>query len=202
MHPWYFDDERAWETIDPCDAWIFDKLVLAKMLGYECGPVGINVRWPGKYIVRPCVNFKGFGLGASIEELESETDHLPTGHFWCEIFTGKHLSVDFHYGEIILVVEGIRGESYPGFTRWLKWRKIKENIDPPVKITSLISKYEYTNCEFIGTNLIEVHLRRNPDFYYGNTEYIPIFDKNFVIPEGYTFVRDPGEHGRIGALIK
>ena len=36
-------DDTTWESVDPNDAWALDKLVLAKKLGYNCGPAGVNV---------------------------------------------------------------------------------------------------------------------------------------------------------------
>ena len=58
------DEENIWMNADPDDLWVFDKLILSKKLGYACGPVGTNVPKPDWYIVRPCVNAIGLGLGA------------------------------------------------------------------------------------------------------------------------------------------
>ena len=34
------DDDDVWELAHEEDLWIFDKLILSKRLGYQCGPVG------------------------------------------------------------------------------------------------------------------------------------------------------------------
>ena len=71
------EEDKVWKTIDPEHIWVMDKLILSKKLGYNCGPVGIDVPTPGYYIVRPCVNALGLGLGAQKVWLEKETMHLP-----------------------------------------------------------------------------------------------------------------------------
>ena len=89
-------EDLVWKTIDPDDIWVLDKLILSRKLRYKCGPVGLDVPYPGFYIVRPCVNMIGLGLGAQKIWLDSDTTHLPVGHFWCEWFEGRHLSIDYH----------------------------------------------------------------------------------------------------------
>ena len=87
-------DEQAWLNCHEDDLWIFDKLILSRKLGYICGPKGLEVPEPGRYIVRPAVNTSGMGEGARIQFLAKSTNHLPPGSFWCEVFTGRHLSID------------------------------------------------------------------------------------------------------------
>ena len=94
----------AWKNADPEDLWIFDKLIVARKLGYSCGPAGTDVLSPDHYIVRPCVNIPGMGRGASIQWIEQDTDHLKDGHFWCELFKGRHISVDYKDGQQVLAV--------------------------------------------------------------------------------------------------
>lgn len=203
MHPWYYDDDKAWLEIDPDDTWIFDKLIISRKLGYECGPVGVAVKKPGNYIVRPCVNFCGMGLGAIFVNIEKETLHLPPGHFWCEIFKGRHLSIDYNYGEQILCVEGLRNNFVTELTKWSAWRKVNKKLNPPKDILEVLKKYEYSNCEFIGGKLIEIHLRRNPNFYYAKEEYIPVYNRATPCPKGFRYLEDPDGNGiRHGAFIK
>jgi hypothetical protein len=76
------------------DLWIYDKLILCKKLGYICGPKGQPVPEPGEYVVKPIVNMMGMGLGAKKVFIQDSTEHLEDGFFWCEIFKGRHLSVD------------------------------------------------------------------------------------------------------------
>lgn len=195
------NEHEVWIALDPDDMWMMDKLIISRKMGYICGPVGQQVPEPGYYIVRPCVNALGLGLGASIEYIEEDTDHLTPGHFWCEIFEGRHLSVDYYWGWQGLTVEGFK--SPDTFTKWDKWIRVNDKIPLPKILTKAAMEYENLNCEFIGGKLIEVHLRQNPDFRYKNKEFIPVWEgQSTDPPEGYQFVEDPEIHGRIGAFIK
>ena len=198
----------AWINTDPEDLWVFDKLILARKLGYICGGMGVNVPKPDYYIVRPCVNLYGLGLGAKMEYLEQDTCHLPPGHFWCELFKGRHLSIDYQWGEQKLAVEGFKPEET--FIQWNKWVQISVEVPFPKILDSFLSKYEWINCEFIGGKLIEIHFRRNPDFSYNNTEYIPVWQGQDSMPptwekldtsEKYRFVEHIDELPKIGAFV-
>jgi len=194
-------EEDVWQTIEPDDIWMMDKLILSRKMGYLCGPVGQPVPQAGYYIVRPCVNALGLGLGASIELIKGDTDHLTPGHFWCEIFEGRHISVDYYWGLQGITVEGFK--SPDTFTKWDKWVRVNDKIPLPKILTKAGMEYENINCEFIGGKLIEVHLRSNPDFRYNNNEFIPVWEgESTESLEGYQFVKDPEIHGRIGAFIK
>jgi hypothetical protein len=89
------EEDRVWKSMSPDDMWLMDKLILSKKLGYTCGPVGIDVPKSNWYVVRPCINPMGLGLGTQKVWIENDTTHLPVGHFWCEWFEGEHYSVDF-----------------------------------------------------------------------------------------------------------
>ena len=199
----YSQEDTAWLDTDPQDIWIYDKLIIARRLGYSCGPAGVDVPQDGKYIVRPCVNGVGLGLGASIQHLTVKgwTDHLPPGTFWCEIFEGDHISVDYEWGKQILAVQGHKPADT--FTHWDRWVKVKDRIAVPKLLQPLTWKYRWMNCEYIGGKLIEVHLRRNPDFDYDNQEFIPVWQgQDTTPPAGYQYVECPEAHGRVGAWIK
>ena len=194
------EEDRVWKTIDPNHMWVLDKLILSKKLGYKCGPTGIDVPTPGWYIVRPCVNAMGLGLGAEKVWLEEETMHLPLGYFWCEWFEGRHLSVDYHYGLPKLCVEGFKDEST--FTQWDRWIKTDDFVHFPEVLNEFISK-PWINCEFIGGKLIEVHFRHNMDFEGDIQEFIPIWEgQDTTPPHGYTYKEYPDVHGRIGAFVR
>lgn len=167
-------DAIAWENAKDCDLWVFDKLILSKRLGYRCGPVGVSVPEPGNYIVRPCVNILGMGRGAKYYFIEDQTDNLPVGYFWCEIFTGRHLSVDYLNGEQILSVEGIRNSAE--LWKFSCWQQVNDEIPLPDMFVPLIQRHRYINVEYIDGNVIEVHLRNNPDFIYGNTVAYPVWN--------------------------
>ena len=105
------DDE--WNHIHPLDLWVYNKLFLSRVLGYTCGPAGTTVPKSDFYIVRPSFNLLGMGRFARKEWIENNTEHLHPSEFWCEIFEGDHLSVDFYYQRAELVVLGTREDSDP-----------------------------------------------------------------------------------------
>jgi hypothetical protein len=194
-------EDIVWKTIDPNDIWVMDKLILSRKLGYISGPVGLDVPIPGYYIVRPCVNMIGLGLGARRVFVEKETINLPVGYFWCEWFDGRHISIDYHWGKQTLAVEGFR-DSHT-FTHWKMWKRVDDKIALPLVLADLATKYEYINCEFIGGKLIEVHLRRNEDFSNNIDLFIPVWEGQDTTPAaGYVYIDYPDVHGRIGAFIK
>ena len=93
------DYDNEFFDLDPNDLWVYNKLQISRMLGYRCGPIGVKVLKPDNYIVRPSINFLGLGFGAHFTYIQDTTDHLTPGHFWCEIFEGKHYSVDYEFGK-------------------------------------------------------------------------------------------------------
>jgi hypothetical protein len=194
-------EDTVWQTIDPDDIWALDKLILSRKLGYNCGPVGLDVPKPGYYIVRPCVNMMGLGLGAQRIYLEESTVRLPVGHFWCEWFAGRHLSIDYCRGKQVLAVEGFKDPDT--FTHWKIWQRVDDVVPLPDIVKQFVNKYEYINCEFIGDRLIEVHFRRNEDFNANVNVFIPVWEgQSTVPPRGYTYRDYPDIHGRIGAFVK
>lgn len=194
-------EDLVWKNIDPDDIWALDKLILSRKLGYTCGPIGLDVPKPAWYIVRPCVNMIGLGLGSQKVWLEKETTHLPLGYFWCEWFEGRHLSIDYHWGKQVLVVEGYKSNNT--FTKWDHWIKVSDRIKIPKIVSSLSKKHEWINCEFVGKKLIEVHFRHNEDFDGDIIHFVPVWKgESTTAPEGYTYREYPDLHGRIGAFVK
>ena len=176
-------------------------MFLSRILGYTCGPIGVQVPKSDFYIVRPSFNLLGMGRFARIEWIESSTDHLHPSEFWCEIFDGEHLSVDFKNKVPELVVLGERDSDEPLY-KWKKWSKINKNINFPEILNRLRGNYEYINCEFIGNRLIEVHFRQNPDFRFQNSVAIPNWTtKELDFSENYTYISDP-DYLRSGFWIK
>ena len=193
-------EEDVWDTIDPDDIWVMDKLILSRKMGYVCGPIGTDVPKPDFYIVRPCVNALGLGLGASISFINECTDHFTPGSFWCEVFKGRHLSVDYLDGEQILAIEGIKPSDT--FTKWTKWYKVEDQIPLPEILKPLSTKYRYLNAEYIDGKLIEVHFRHNPDWEEDLIEFIPVWEgQDTTPPVGYEYRDYPDIHGRIGAFL-
>jgi hypothetical protein len=202
----------AWQTTDWRELWVLDKLILARSCGYTCGPAGQPVPAPGQYVVRPCVNAKGMGEGARIEHLERDTDHLPAGTFWCEVFEGDHLSVDYTPAariagcKPILCVQGFRNADAP-LWKWQSWVRISPSFAPmlPSHVERAIKPGTPVNAEFIGGHLIEVHFRRNIDFDNGIRIYRPVWDDEPNSPETppleFLQWRDDPDGHRLGAWV-
>lgn len=185
----YFFDHEAWKRCKVDDLWIFDKLILSKKLGYVCGPVGVNVPEPGTYILRPITNILGMGREARIVYIEEDTEHLIPGNFWCEVFDGRHLSVDYINQQQVLCVEGFKESKRHELYKFRSWQVVEDNIPFPSILKDL--DYPYINCEFIGGNLIEVHLRLNSDFKNNEKELIVVWKgESIEPPDGFKFVPD------------
>ncbi len=199
------DCNDEWNQIHSSDLWVYNKLFLSRILEYTCGPVGTTVPQSDFYIVRPSINILGMGHNARYEWIENSTDHFHPAEFWCEIFKGEHLSVDFKDKKAELVVRGIKNDDSPLY-KWKKWEKIDKKVEFPSILNKIKGNYEYINCEFIDGNLIEVHFRQNPDFRYGNTEAIPVWNdesskNNDILEEKYKYIEDKDYH-REGFYIK
>lgn len=207
---YYPDSDQEWNQIHTQDLWVYNKLFLSRVLGYTCGPFGTSVPKPDYYIIRPSFNLMGMGRCAKKRFIFPQTEgyfeeyDMHPSDFWCEIFDGDHISVDFYKQESKLVV---LGEQYDtnDFYKWKKWSKIDKKIDFPSILTKLKGNYDWINCEFIGDKLIEVHFRRNPDFRWGNYECLPIWDektyKKIVNNCEYKFIPEK-DFLRIGYFIR
>ena len=193
--------EEEFNSINTKDLWVYNKLQLSRLLKYNCGPAGMKVHSSGLYIVRPSVNFMEMGKKSRISFLESSTEHLHPGEFWCEIFKGEHLSVDFRYGKPTLIVKGFKNAKN-SLSRWNCWSKVERNVKFPSILNDLVGKYEVINCEFIGNNLIEVHFRPNSDFRHGNSIAIPVWNDELIYNyKNFKYIEDP-DVDRMGFWIK
>lgn len=187
---YYFDSKEEWKSIHQEDLWVYNKLILNTRLRHLCGPTGVPVPYSDNYIVRPSINLLGMGRFSRIEWIDKETEHFHPAEFWCEIFRSEHISVDFYKKKSKLVVVG-KKESEDPFYKWKKWYKIDREVEFPDILNNLKGNYEWINCEFIGNKLIEVHFRRNPDFRYGNTVAIPVWDGEKIEKfKNLTFIKD------------
>ena len=166
------NDSDFWEFADVEDLWLFDKLILSRKLEYNCGPAGVLPKQEGRYIVRPCVNYRMMAKGARFMHLNNKNDFIPDGFFWCEIFTGRHLSFDFHYGKQVLAVESIRENE--DLSRFVYRKKVTYEFQLPDFLKPISTKYEWLNVKVIGDKIIEVHLRYD-DGFYGH-------DYNIIVP--------------------
>ena len=176
-------DVDVWDAIALDDLWCLDKLILSKKLGYTCGPAGIAPATAGQYVVRPIMNLKMMGVGAKIQYLAS--DSIPDGYFWCELFTGRHLSFDYNWGKQILAVEGFRADP-TRLDRFSRWTKTNEDFKLPEILQTVADKYKWFNAEVIGNKVVEVHFRYNDDFANHDADtIIPVWkDKFYSSPAG------------------
>ena len=198
---YYLEGNDEWNNIHPSDLWVYNKLFLSRMLGYNCGPVGTTVPKSDFYIVRPSFNLFGMSRFARKEWIEKTTDDFHPSEFWCEIFEGEHLSIDYHNQKQDLAILGTKNQDDP-IHQWSKWEKVDKKIDFPDVLKNLNKNYEWINCEFIGGHLIEVQFRRNPNFRYGNSVAIPIWDEKMKENyNGYQFIED-SSYERKGFWIK
>jgi hypothetical protein len=187
---YFLDVNDEWNQIHPKDIWAYNKLSLSRVLEYTCGPTGTTVPVPDFYIIRPSINLLGMSRFARKEWIENETEDFHPSEFWCEIFEGPHLSVDFHEKKSELVVLGEKNAEDPLY-KWQKWSKIDAEVEFPSILSDLVGDYEWINCEFIGNHLIEVQFRQNPDFRYGNSVAIPVWnDKINSDNSDYQFIED------------
>jgi len=192
--------------VRPDDLWIYNKLQISRKLGYNCGPIGAPVPWPGEYIIRPVMNFLGMGRNArkiDLNPTDLTENYAHPGEFWCEYFTGEHISVDFVHKKPVLVVTGEKERTNLSIeeSRWRIWRKIDQIVTFPPFLEQIAEQYPIINVEMIGGNVIEVHLRGNPDFVWGNTVAIPVYDdEELHPPEGFTYIESP-DYTRKGFYI-
>jgi hypothetical protein len=197
-------DSDIWQTTDPHDLWVMDKLIVSKLAGHVCGPRGSKVPVPGRYMVKPVINSFGMGLMARIEHVSGYAETIHPSEFWCEIFEGRHISVDYEKGKQVLAVEGIKHDGMP-FQRFSMWVRVEDEIPIPDFLDEIAVRHRFVNCEFIGGKLIEIHLRRNPDFQWGNSVMIPAWvdESRPKSAEGMEFKPDkpncPSE--RIGCYV-
>lgn len=177
------DDKDYWNYIDPEDLWVTDKLLLAKRLGYVCGPAGVPPPCADFYVVRPCVNYRMMSRGAQIMFLSpDEYESVPDGYFWVERFRGRHISYDYNYGFQYLAVEGFRDDP-TRLDRFSKWRRLHDSeiFYVPDILIHILKKYKWTNIETIGGRVIEVHFRYNDDFRgHIGEEIIPVWKDEFI----------------------
>lgn len=172
------DDYQVWQDI-PAFRRLYNKLDLSLRLGYTCGPAGCPVPVTGEYVVRPVINLSGMGATAYITTLEKDKDHdVPPGYFWCERFTGDHISINYSWRKGQLYpVNACQGWNNPNelyrFSRWKLLEKIPE-FDLPDWIHETMDAH-HINIEFIDGKIIEIHGRHGMDFPKNAVEIVPVW---------------------------
>lgn len=193
-------DREAWVRADPEDLWVYDKLILSRKLGYICGPADVPVPYPDEYIVRPITNILGMSIGARKRWITRDTFFLDPGTFWCEVFTGKHLTYDYIDGNQAVCYEGFLAEG--SLSKFVKWQKTSDKFTPPEFVLNLSKKYGHINIECKGDKIIEMHLRPNPDWIQYNADVlIPDWKETACPGKEYKYVKD-ADAGRLGFWIK
>jgi hypothetical protein len=188
------DDLDVWPQCPTDWLWVYDKLIVARKQNIQAGPAGIPVPCDGDYVVRPITNIRMMSRGASIQRLtQSNPDAVPDGYFWSEIVQGRHVSVDYHYGQQDLTVEGLRDDARR-LDRFSCWAKISEVYALPEFLTGLGQIVPWINVEYIGGTAIEVHLRYNDDFRNHSGDMIyPVWKENpLPQPPGATWYPSAG----------
>lgn len=188
-------DTRAYQIVPGLRHW-YNKLWLSEHLGYLCGPAGISPPVSAVYVIRPIINLVGMSAGTRKRWIfAGDVRSVEPGYFWCEEFSGKQISVDYQWEGKWVPVSGWEAtidENDP--VMFKKWKRVFEY--PEIgSFFDEIADHNITrlNIEFIGSNVIEVHLRPSSDPDYD--ELIPVWkdtEQNIEVFErlGYTFVED------------
>ncbi len=205
-------DFEAWEKYPHHHKW-FNKLYLAELMGYKCGPTGLAPDVTDHYIVRPIYNLSGMGVGSKVIKIEAgDATKVPPGYFWCEFIAGIQYSATYEFVDgrwkSISCWQGTNDIN--NLSRFVSW--IRSTYKP--KVSSQFNELHDVgriNIEFIGDKPIEVHLRESPDPNYD--ELIPVWDDNSVNKEaylsrGYRYIESYDDANgfleipRIGFLVK
>jgi len=175
------EDFECWEYY-PQHRWVFNKLDVARRLGYHSGPACVPVKVTGNYIVRPIYNLYGMSVSAEQKFLRVEDahqmhnhKHIPPGHFWCEWFEGDHYSIDYAWsgGHLEPTTTTVGTKEGLKFTQWTKIANVDKKLPDWF---DHFDDVEELNVEFIGDKLIEVHLRSGNDIVHNDpvgTKMIP-----------------------------
>ena len=195
-------DIDVWSTVPTRHLWIYDRLILSRALGYVAAPAGIPVPEPGWYMIKPITNLRGMGRGAQRVWLTADlSDAVPDGHFWMPCFEGRHISVDYHWGEPVLTVEGFRDSDR--LDRFCRWCRVADVLPLPTCLMMVAQDLEWLNVEYVGGQAIEVHARYNDDFrnHDGDEIYPQWRDEPVTQPMGTAWY--PSSAGdRLGFWVK
>lgn len=182
-------DSDVYETCPPEWLWVYDKLIIARRQGIRAAPAGIPVPESAEYIVRPITNIRMMGRGARRMWIQAGDDEpVPDGFFWSEVLEGPHLSVDYHWGQQALTVEGHRDDPYR-LDRFSRWNRVDVIRPLPTMLNGLHYYQEWINVEYVGDHVIEVHLRFNDDFAnHDADEIVPVWPgQDATPPEGWSW---------------
>jgi hypothetical protein len=199
----FVSDCDVWSQCPSDWLWIYDKVIIARKQHLLAAPAGIPVPRDGEYIIRPITNLRMMGRGAKLMFIHKGNDAVvPDGFFWSEVLEGRHISVDFHWGQQSLAVEGFR-DNPERLDRFNRWIKVSDRFDFPAMLRGLETKTPWINVEYIGDKIIEIHLRYNDDFAnHDSDEIVPVWRGETVTqPMGWSwYSSSAGE--RLGFWVK
>lgn len=176
----YIADYQAYPLLPQADRWILNKLTLAERLGYACGPTGMIVP-AGDYCVRPMMNMYGNGAGGFFKVTvptggRRNFRNLP-GYFWCEWFSGQHISIQY-----IDDVPVVYGEHTLDGSNVLSSTLIRANdgaaVTAPAMPAMLQGISKYMAIEMLGDKIIEA----SPRLYSNNARQFIIDDYKVIDP--------------------
>ena len=198
----FINDSDVWSTCPNDWLWIYDKVIVARKQRILAAPAGIPVPRDGWYIVRPITNIRMMGRGARRQYLLKDSDDVPDGFFWSEVLSGRHISVDYHWGKQELTAEGFRDDP-DRLDRFSRWCRVEDRIPLPQWLRDLGSQAQWINVEYIGDKAIEVHLRWNDDFAnHTADEIIPVWQgETLEQPSGHSWYASPAGE-RLGFWTK
>jgi hypothetical protein len=171
-------DAEAWQAY-PALRWVYDRLQLAQALHYECGPAGTLPPRAGIWFVEPIINLNGMGVDAHARNYDGGPSYpIRPGNFWMPRFIGRHLSLDLrrerNEWQIESAIECIYRNGRPH-----EWRRVTDRPRLPVLVSPGAADISWLNVELLGSNVIEMHLRRNHDF-----DAMPAAHSAFPVWEG------------------
>lgn len=210
------DDQEAYNLYPQHRKW-FNKLYVAELFKYDCGPCGTAPTKDGTYIVRPIYNLAGMGIGATVKEIKADDyTATPPGYFWCEYLKGKHYSATYEfvydaqpYWKPISCWEGTNMPI--NLTRFTEWKRSDYIPEVPRELLELYD-VKRINVEFKGNDIIEIHLRESSDPDYDHIIPVWASDSSSKIEHqkmhGYRFIESPDDADgylddpRVGFLVK
>ena len=173
----FISDTEAY-NIFPSDRHWYDKLFVARTFGYNCGEIVIPTS--GKYIVRPKINLNGCGEDTTIKHYRAG-DLVPSRMFWCEVFEGRHITIDYQrqFGHWVQTntFEGFNTQANP--IEFKNWKRVEYSYPLPAPLYNI--GVSDINIEVIGGKVIEIHLRSNPDPIQYD-EFWPIWTEDQLPP--------------------
>ena len=206
------EDFEAWEKYPHHHKW-FNKLYVAELMDYKCGPTGLAPDVTDHYVVRPIYNLSGMGVGAKVIKIDAgDVTKVPPGYFWCEFIAGIQYSATYEFVDgcwkSISCWQGTNNIN--DLSRFVSWIRSTYKPKFPLQFNEL-QDVGRINIEFKGDKPIEVHLRESPDPNYD--ELIPVWADNSVNKEaylsrGYRYIESYDnangflENPRIGFLVK